>query len=57
MHSTVPKKAYCPSRPDFKAAAAKLGVTEQQLMDALGKPPHPPQKDGNQPNESSPPQQ
>ncbi|MDZ7953566.1 hypothetical protein [Nostoc sp. DedQUE09] len=25
-----------PPRPDFKAVAAKLGVTEQQLIDALG---------------------
>jgi len=31
-----------PPRPDFKAAAAKLGVTEQQLTDALGIPPRPP---------------
>jgi len=44
-----------PPRPDFKAAAAKLGVTEQQLMDALGKPPHPP-GDGNRPDNMSPQQ-
>ncbi|MCC5660775.1 hypothetical protein LC608_28140 [Nostoc sp. XA010] len=31
-----------PPRPDFKAATAKLGVTEQQLKDALGIPPHTP---------------
>ena len=30
--------------PDF-AAAAKLGITEQQLVDALGVPPHPPRPD------------
>jgi hypothetical protein len=29
-------------RPDFKAAAAKLGITEQKLKDALGVPPNPP---------------
>ncbi|MBY5281331.1 hypothetical protein [Anabaena sp. PCC 7938] len=38
-----------PPRPDFKAAATKLGVTEQQLKDALGVPAHPPsQGDRNQ---------
>jgi hypothetical protein len=31
-----------PHRPDFKAAAAKLGVTEQQLKDALGVRANPP---------------
>ncbi len=31
-----------PPRPDFLAAAAKLGVTEQQLKDALGVPANPP---------------
>ena len=31
-----------PPRPDFKAAAAKLGVTEQKLKDALGVPANPP---------------
>ncbi|WP_460204570.1 hypothetical protein [Scytonema sp. NUACC21] len=31
-----------PPRPDFAAAAAKLGVTEQQLKDALGIPANPP---------------
>jgi hypothetical protein len=31
-----------PPRPDFAAAAAKLGVTEQQLKDALGVPANPP---------------
>ncbi len=31
-----------PPRPDLKAAAAKLGVTEQQLKDALGVPANPP---------------
>ncbi|MFL9455164.1 hypothetical protein [Scytonema tolypothrichoides] len=38
-----------PPRPDWKAAAAKLGVTEQQLKDALGVPANPPsQADPNQ---------
>ena len=31
-----------PARPDFKAAATKLGVAEQQLKDALGVPANPP---------------
>ena len=31
-----------PPRPDFKAAAAKLGVTETQLKNALGVPANPP---------------
>ena len=31
-----------PRRPDFAAAAQKLGVTEQQLKDALGVPANPP---------------
>ncbi|MEH2425086.1 MAG: hypothetical protein V7K48_30535, partial [Nostoc sp.] len=31
-----------PPRPDFKAAAAKLGVTEAQLKAALGVPANPP---------------
>ena len=31
-----------PPKIDFKAAAAKLGVTEQQLKDALGVPANPP---------------
>jgi hypothetical protein len=43
-------------RLDIKGAAAKLGITEEQLVNALGIPPRPPQ-DGNQPNESRPPQQ
>ncbi|MEA5504301.1 hypothetical protein VB735_14495 [Halotia wernerae UHCC 0503] len=38
-----------PPRPDFAAAATKLGVTEQQLKDALGVPANPPtQGDRNQ---------
>ncbi|MBD2445563.1 hypothetical protein H6G76_00050 [Nostoc sp. FACHB-152] len=38
-----------PPRPDFAAAAAKLGVTEQKLKDALGVPANPPsQADRNQ---------
>ncbi|MBN3906837.1 MAG: hypothetical protein HWQ35_09850 [Nostoc sp. NMS1] len=37
-----------PHRPDFKAAAAKLGVSEQQLKDALGVPANPPTGDRNQ---------
>src|SRR5919199_1763412 len=45
-----------PPRPDFKAAAEKLGVTEEQLINALGIPPRPPQ-DGDQADESRPPQQ
>ncbi|MBC1300165.1 hypothetical protein GNF11_35850, partial [Nostoc sp. UCD122] len=32
-------------RPDFKAAATKLGVSEQQLKDALGVPANPPSGD------------
>jgi hypothetical protein len=43
-----------PSRPDFKAAAAKLGVTEQQLIDALGVPPHPPSDNGASPQGNRP---
>jgi hypothetical protein len=43
-------------RLDIKGAAAKLGITEEQLINALGIPPRPPQ-DGNQPDESRPPQQ
>ncbi len=54
--NTPPTPGQRPPRPDFKAAAAKLGVTEEQLVNALGIPPRPPQ-DGNQPNESRPPQQ
>jgi hypothetical protein len=30
-----------PPKPDFAAAAAKLGVTEQQFKDALGVPENP----------------
>ncbi|MEH1875546.1 MAG: hypothetical protein V7K78_00535, partial [Nostoc sp.] len=30
-----------PPQPDLKSAAAKLGVTQQQLINALGIPPHP----------------
>jgi len=30
-----------PPRPDFAAAAAKLGVTKAQLKDALGMPANP----------------
>ncbi|MEA5552670.1 hypothetical protein VB713_17140, partial [Anabaena cylindrica UHCC 0172] len=38
-----------PPHPDFQAAAAKLGVTEQQLKAALGVPANPPsQGNGNQ---------
>jgi hypothetical protein len=37
-----------PPRPDFKAAATKLGVSEQQLKDALGVPANPPTGDRNQ---------
>lgn len=36
-----------PPRPDFAAAAAKLGLTEQKLKDALGVPANPPSQ-GNQ---------
>ncbi len=54
--STPPAPGQRPPRPDFKAAAEKLGVTEEQLINALGIPPRPPQ-DGNQPDESRPPQQ
>ncbi|MBC1303436.1 hypothetical protein GNE12_16105, partial [Trichormus variabilis N2B] len=43
-----PGEGQRPPRPDFKAAAAKLGVTEQQLKDALGVPAHPPE--GNRPD-------
>ena len=42
-------------RPDFRAAAAKLGITEQQLMHTLEIPLHRPQ-DGSQPG-GSPPRQ
>jgi hypothetical protein len=54
--TTPPTPGQRPPRPDFKAAAEKLGVTEEQLVKALGIPPRPPQ-DGNQPDESRPPQQ
>lgn len=54
--STPPTPGERPPRPDFKAAAEKLGVTEEQLINALGIPPRPPQ-DGNQADESRPPQQ
>jgi hypothetical protein len=54
--TTPPTPGQRPPRPDFKAAAEKLGVTEEQLINALGIPPRPPQ-DGNQPDESRPPQQ
>jgi len=37
-----PSERQRPPRPDFAAAAAKLGVTEQQLKDALGVPANPP---------------
>ena len=37
-----------PPRPDFAAAATKLGVSEQQLKDALGVPANPPGGDRNQ---------
>nr|MDZ8287229.1 hypothetical protein [Nostoc sp. ChiSLP01] len=44
-----PSERQRPPRPDFKAAAAKLGVTEQQLKNALGVPANPPTPgDGNQ---------
>nr|WP_322678761.1 hypothetical protein [Nostoc sp. DedQUE03]MDZ7974103.1 hypothetical protein [Nostoc sp. DedQUE03]MDZ8048105.1 hypothetical protein [Nostoc sp. DedQUE02] len=45
-----------PPRPDFAAAAAKLGVTEQKLIDALGVPPHPPGDRGESP-QGNPPNQ
>lgn len=54
--STPPTPGERPPRPDFKAAAEKLGVTEEQLINALGIPPRPPQ-DGDQADESRPPQQ
>jgi hypothetical protein len=54
--STPPTPGQRPPRPDFKAAAEKLGVTEEQLINALGIPPRPPQ-DGDQADESRPPQQ
>ncbi|WP_243458407.1 hypothetical protein [Nostoc sp. UIC 10630] len=38
-----------PPRPDFKAAATKLGVSEQQLKDALGVPANPPSGDRSAP--------
>ena len=37
-----PDGEHKPPRPDFAAAAAKLGVTEPQLKDALGVPANPP---------------
>ncbi|MBC1303185.1 hypothetical protein GNE12_14815, partial [Trichormus variabilis N2B] len=40
--ASEPPSGQRPPRPDFKAAAAKLGVTEQQLKDALGVPAKPP---------------
>ena len=47
--SNQPPDNQRPPRPDFAAAAAKLGVTEQQLKDALGVPANPPNPaDGNQ---------
>lgn len=45
-----------PPRPDFAAAATKLGVTEQQLIDALGIPPHPPGDGVPSPQENRPTQ-
>ncbi len=39
-----------PPRPDFAAAAAKLGVTEAQLKDALGVPANPPSPPGTSSN-------
>ncbi|ELS31497.1 MULTISPECIES: hypothetical protein [Pseudanabaena] len=35
-----------PPRPDLDAAAKKLGVTKEKLIEALGIPPKPPE-DGN----------
>ncbi|MGJ5631282.1 hypothetical protein [Nostoc sp. CALU 1950] len=43
-----------PPKPDFAAAAAKLGVTEQKLIDALGVPPHPPGDRGASHHENRP---
>ncbi|MDZ8238984.1 MAG: hypothetical protein RMZ69_17870 [Nostoc sp. ChiQUE01a] len=37
-----PSERQRPPRPDFKAAAAKMGVTEAQLKAALGVPDEPP---------------
>jgi hypothetical protein len=41
-----------PPRIDFAAAATKLGVTEQQLKDALGVPANPPSVGGASPQEN-----
>lgn len=46
--SDQPPEGQRPPRPDFAAAAQKLGVSEQKLKDALGVPAHPPE--GNRSN-------
>ncbi|WP_235526233.1 hypothetical protein [Nostoc piscinale] len=39
-----PAQGQRPPRPDFAAAAQKLGVSEQKLKDALGVPANPPEE-------------
>ncbi|WP_235526232.1 hypothetical protein [Nostoc piscinale] len=40
--SDQPPEGHRPPRPDFAAAAQKLGVSEQKLKEALGVPANPP---------------